>query len=269
MSNAPHQGIRIMPLALVLLAGLLAACTTRLDFSRAAPFQSPIRVDEAVLISFPQTIAKREYKVKIGKLWDTQVFAVPIMDAYKNEVSARMKSVFRGGVTVITDTALAQIIQADPESGVSNEPAARDLEAILADLTETEQLRRRELSKEDVEDAKTKRSSRRQEELTQEALRASQLEMMEQRDYGYLLDFQDAQLGMIDKRFVVSYRVRLVDWRTNNELLNKRYTARSRVLDARRNMKTNEKLLTDLVKEAFSGAMNQMMNDMTEVSGLR
>lgn len=269
MSHKSFEHLRLTPLALLLLVGLLAACSTRLDFSRAAPYQSPVRVDDAVLISFPQDIEKREYKVKIGKLWDTHVFMVPVMDAYKNEVAARMKSVFRGGVTVITDTALSQIKQADPALGVPNEPATRDLETILSELTETEQLRRGEIEEEEVDEANRRANSKRQEELTQEALRASQLEMMEQRDYGYHLEFLDAQLGMIDKRFVVSYRVRLLDWRTGNELLNKRYTARSRVLDARRNMRTNQKLLTDLVKEAFSGSMNQMMSDMTQVSSLR
>ncbi len=249
--------LRLVHLLLLLSAVAMAAsgCRTRLDFPSGGTFHSPYRVNDGVIVAFPDDLEDRTYNVKVGRLWESRVFVIPVLDAYRTETVARMGGVFRQGVVFASHSVLDDIEMrtAPPESG-NEEAMERELDSILRDLAEEEQTRRGIFD-----------TGARRQELSDRALREAALESVEQRGGNYVLFFQDALFGFPEGRASVSFRVHLIDRRTGNVLLNKRYSGASSRFDARRNHRTNEINLVNLTKQAFAGAMRDLIRDVAVV----
>ncbi len=256
MTNfATHR--RMMPIIAALAVLFLSSCSTDLKFGTGAIYPTSYRSQEGIIVSLPDDVKDRVYKIRVGSFINAHFFKVSVFDAYREEIGARAKGVFRGGVTLTTHDVLSQIQWQDPADGPVATAPSRDVQTILGEMGSLE---RKELSKEE-------QKNKSQEKLAEEAIRASSLEMLEQKEIGYLLRFQDAQFAMIDQRATVSFSILLVDWRTKNILLRKRYQGRSRAFDPYNNMKTNEKELRAALKEAFSISMRPMIEDIGEASG--
>lgn len=249
---------------------LAAGCRSKLEFISTAPYQSPYRVNDAVIVSYPDELMDRKYRVKTGGFFDTHVYIIDVLEAYNNETASRMKSFFTRGVTVTTHSVLQQLYKSEPddidldlpgegeEATAEEKKADRDLEAILDEMARIEQ-------GEKVRNEEGKK--RKLPDLTEEALTQSSIEMLEQRKPGYALVFGDAQLGFIERRATVSFRAQLIDWRTKNVLLDRRYKGQSRRFEPFQNKTSNKNKLIELIKEAFSGTMTQMMDDIAITTG--
>lgn len=261
---------RMLPLLLLLLV-VVSGCRSRVDLNYGAPYASPYRIDESVIVSFPDEMQKRTYKVKVGGFFDAHVYIIPVGEAYASETTARMKGIFTGAVTLTSNSMLDQLAAPAPEKSVlppveksedeedsKEAQQERDLEAVLSDLTKVEK----------GEKLPEKKS---QAQLTQEALEMTSIEMFRQRDPGYLLRFQDAIFGFDpnDSRCRVSFRVQYIDWRTKNILFDKRYSGQSQRFKAAQSQKTNETNLRDLVRQAMSGTMTQLVEDIAIASDAR
>jgi predicted ATP-dependent endonuclease of OLD family len=248
---------------LLLLPLLLLAvgCKTRVAFPLGAPYPSTQRIDEAVIISFPDSIIKRTYNVKVGGFLDQHVFVMPVFDIYRSETVARMNGLFAKGVTLVAHSALDEMVDRDL-SHMRPEPApdsrdhtqsASNLESVLADLE------RREGGDRSV--------GKSRQELMDEALREAAMESIDDKNAVYLLYFRDALYGVEDSRITVRFRAQLIDRRTGATLLDNRYQGRSTRFDPVNNLKTNEIRLVSLTRLAFSGAMSKLIDDIAQATG--
>ncbi len=253
----------ILLTGIFLLSTLATGCKTTVQPAGHTVYPSPYRIDDSVLISFPDDIMEREYRVKVGSLWEKQIFIVPLLDHYASETTGRMRGLFTQNIWVTTNSKVDEALERrmmDHQAGEEEEvKEERDLSKVLDEMAAVER-------GEDVlgEDEK----KRTKEELTQEALRESSEEAFQEAEIGYLIRFQDAQLGFIDNRCVISFRVQFIDWRTQNVFFEKRYNrGQSRRFDPYRNNKTNENTIQALVTEAFAGKMRTLVEDISAVTG--
>ncbi len=245
--------MRLFSCLLLLTAVAVAAsgCRTRLDFPSGGTFHSAYQINDGIIIAVPDDLEDRTYNVKVGRLWESRVFVIPVLDAYRTETVARMGGVFRQGVVFASHSVLEDIEMMGAPTAKTEEATARELDSILRELAQEEQTRRGIFSGE----------ARRQ-ELSDEALRGAALETVEQRGGNYVLYFQDALFGFPNGRATVNFRVQLIDRRTGNVLLNKRYTGSSSRFSPHRSHRTNEINLVRHTKMAFAGAMRDLIRDV-------
>lgn len=266
------SGTAALLAAVVILVGCI---TTDLQFNFGAPYKSPYTIEDAVILSFPDDLNERVYRINVGEFLERRKFAINVLEAYTSEVVPRMHGIFTEGVTLTTESTLVRVLGEAPapreeppainpiEGGTTGEeedPVAdpaepRELGAILDDLAAVER-------KEETAPEKT------QEELTEEAIEAASLEQARQRAAGYILRFDDALLAMIDDRIAISFSVTFEERDTRRILHSARYSGRSRRYEPGTNMKTNEDKLKVLVKEAFVGPMRNLVRDMALGAGV-
>lgn len=251
----------VLLLCLVLTLG---GCKTPIRFRNAPPFQSSYHLDEALLVAFPDELNGQTRRLKVGKaFWDQTIFIIQIREAYETETAGRMHGLFTKGVTItnhtfireemakirLRDEAMEEMTGYEVQEG--DTPENRDLDTILNEMATTDE--------KFIKDNAGK--------LAGEALDESAREVYSQKDFGYLLYFEDAQLVFSPDRCYVSYKIKLVDWRTKNILLEKRYKGASATFTAFRNKKTNERYIQDHVRQAFNGTMLEMVDDIIKLSG--
>ncbi len=261
--------------AILAVVMILVGCiTTDLQFNFGAPYKSPYTIEDAVIVSFPDDLNERIYRINVGEFLDRRKFAINVLEAYASEVVPRMHGIFTEGVTLTTESTLVQVLGETPapteespaidpidgETTREDEPVQesgepRELGAILDDLAAVER-------KEETAPERT------QEELTEEAIQAASLEQARQRGAGHILRFDDALLAMIDDRIAISFSVTFEERDTRRILHQGRYSGRSRRYEPGTNMKTNEDKLKVLVKEAFVGPMRNMVQDMALGAGV-
>lgn len=239
---------------IVLSLLVLTACKTNLNFYSGAPYQTPYHVDESIIVTFPDEIKDRKYRVKVGGFLDSHFFRIPVQDAYSTEVTGRLGPMFARGVSVTNKSVYDQITPLNAQLPASrDESVERNLDAILEDL-----------NKKEKKELETKKS---ESALTEEAFRAADLQSIESKQSVYLLRFNNALLGFVEGRARVSFQVELIDRRTGNILMGNQYQGRSQRFDPNQNNKTNEIVLVRLVRQAFAGAMSQMMDDIAATAG--
>lgn len=252
---------RLIPLLLMVALFAATGCTSNIKFPLGTPYPTPHKIEEGVVVSFPDSIVKRRFSAKVGSFLDQHVYRVSVYDAYRTETVARMNGLFTDGVTLVVHSAL-QEIQDEQVSGVMSDEqraAAGDestesrLDQILADL--------------EAKESGDKTVKKRQDELVEEALREAAKETIDQKNSVYLLKFRDALYGMSDGRVAVTFSIRFIDRRTGAILLEKRYKGLSPRFEPGNNQKTNEVRFLALTKQAFSGAMSTMVKDIAEVTG--
>lgn len=251
MMQSPHRLLAAIAFA---AAFLLAGCTTAIRFPSGAPYQSPYNSTEGMIIAFPDELPERPLKIKVGGFLDREYYELSVGEAYINETTARLSNIFRGGITVTTHSVVDQLPGLN--TGDGGEPAegtsTSDLEDIIRELNEKER---------SGSGAKTRKSV---DELTARALDLASRESIEQKNSTYLLRFSDALLGSREQRLLATFRVRLYDRRTGNLLLDKRYGGRSQRFEPVNSQKTNENRLMALTKQALSGGMAQMVEDIAK-----
>lgn len=244
----------ILAVTMALFAFLAGGCATDLTFPSGSPIKSPYKVQQGIIVSFPDEIDERKFKVRVGGFIDQQNYNIPVGDVYKTETVARLSGVFTQGVTVtsrsIVDTLPPLRTSEEQEADPSTNPR---LEAIL------EELRAKEKG-----EGKSKRTEA---ELMEAALRIASEESVSQKNSVYLLTFEDALFGFVDGRMSISYSMKFIDRRTGNVLHAARYSGRSRRFEGAQSSKTNENNLRDLARQAFSGAMLRMMDDIASSAG--
>ncbi|MEO8376290.1 MAG: hypothetical protein ABI579_01355 [Candidatus Sumerlaeota bacterium] len=249
--------MRRIPLFLFLcLISLFAtACKQRLEFITGAPIQTPYRVNEGIIASFPDDMKERIYKIKVGGFFDGKVYQIPVQEAYASETTARLSAMFTRGVSIVNYSVYDQITPMNaPLPASRDESKERNLDDVLADLRKKE-------SKE--KDAPKQTEA----ELTEEAIRTMDIESVQNKNQAYLLKFDVAILGIVDQRVRTSFVVRLIDRRTGNELMKNQYQGRSERFEAKQNEKTNEIELRRLIRQSLSGAMGQMVDDLAVAAG--
>lgn len=238
---------------------LTAGCTTRLNFPVGAPYQSPYRIDDSVIVVFPDALQERTYRIRVGGFLDRTVFIVPVKELYRAETVARMNGMFLQGVSLTDRASLAALFeQPDTSSTVAKPPEEKDetrreLDLILADLEASES-----------GDKTIEKSAA---ELTREATDEAQREAILQKDSSYILVFRDAQFDVIEGRPFVTFQAAFMDARTNNVFFDKRYQGRAPVFRPKQNNKTNEGELVRLTRIALGGAMMQMSEDIAKATG--
>ena len=267
--------LRVLSLVMVMMVVVLAGgCRTRVNFSAGAPYPTGFdKVNDAVIVSFPDAIKERTYKVRVGSLWEAHTFVMPVMEAYQAETTARMNGVFSRGVTMTSHKSLeelderrAQYQEAKSAELANTSTETRKGEELDEEVTQSEldrilaDLEKKEKGEGDVDKSEA--------ELVDEALRQASMEMVEQKGASYLLVFRDALFGMPEQRIMVSFSVQLIDRRTGNVLVQKRYQGRSQRFDPNRNNKTNQAELVALTRMAFAGAMGQMTEDIARATGV-
>lgn len=253
--------LRLAYCLLLVFATLMGGCTSRVKFPLGSPYPTSHSIDDGVIVSFPDSIVERKYSIKVGAFMDQHVFIVRVYDAYRTETVARMNGLFTQGVTLSVHSAL-QELQDEQVSGVMSDEqraaAGQDetntkLDKILADL--------------EAKESGDKTIKQKQQELMDEALREAAKETVDQKNTAYLVKFRDALYGVTDERVAVSFSIQLIDRRTGGILLEKRYRGLSSRFNAGNNQRTNEARLLALTKEAFSGAMGELVDDIAEVTG--
>jgi hypothetical protein len=284
-------------LAMMILCGAVAfaaGCSTRIKFPTGAPNETIWMMDEAAVVSLPDSLEDREYKVSVGSLWEAHKFKIPLHDVYRTEAYARLSPLFTRGVTMTTHEVLDEIQgryaaedEALPDEEATDEKDATDkkskakskakdskdpkaTDAKAGDAESKDSVPGSELEKVLAELEKKEEGekvSKTQAELMDQALREAEIETYEQRGAVYLVRFQDALYGMPDERVAVSFRVQLIDRRTNAILLDKRYGGRSQRFNPNKNNKTNEDRLIYLTKLALSKPMGQLVEDIAKVTG--
>lgn len=252
-------------IAIIAVVITVSGCRTTLTPPGNSPFPTQYKVNDSVVVAFPDDIVEREYRVKVGKLWETHVYKVPLFEWYANETSARARGLFSGNVVVTTHRIVDQVLedeQLNHREGEAEEMTEdRDLETILNEMAEVER-------GEEVRDSTDRKRS--EGELAIEGLREASREEFAEADHGFLILFKEAQLGFIDNRCVISFRVQLIDWRTKNILLDKRYNrGQSSRFTPFQSKKSNEEALKEKIKEAFSGKMHQLMQDVAYYTGAK
>ena len=238
---------------LLLCLGLISfsGCKTRINFPIGASNISPYRINEGVIISLPDSLKKRTQRVRVSKAWwDSMIFIIPVEDAYKTESRARLSGFFSQRTVLTTHSALSDLETLPAEFGA---PTEADTEAELDRIL-------REM--EELETGKRKPDQKKLAQLNEQALREASREGVAVDDARYLLRYNRPLFGMIDGRLRVDYRVQLIDRRNGVVLMDKRYFGTSRAFDPRESNRTNELLLISLTKEAFSGAMSRMTEDI-------
>ncbi len=254
------------------VSALLISCAAEeLRIPIGAPINEANRkIQGSCIIAFPDNIVDRTYKIKLGKLWEARKYEINILEAYKAETHGRIRGLFSDPGTITTHKGLMLLLEETNQAPLEDteeiemltsedetEAELRDLDTIMSELKAVE-------SGEEVRDEKDKKKSK--EDLMDEALDATGIEMFEQKDLDYLLRYEDALLGMRDNRMMVSFRVRFFNWKTQELLLDKRYSGRSQYFEPFKNAKTNERKMVELLKQAFSGPMSEMTKDIYEAS---
>lgn len=241
--------VRWLCFALCTLA--LAGCSTAIEFKGGAPFSTDYVVKEGVIVSVPDELPARTLRIRIGGFLDQHYYLLPVGDAYRDETVSRMNGLFTEGVTITTYRVADQL----PTLKETNDEALKSASGESARLDELyEKIKERER-----DDSRTQESVL---DLTNDALAEAAKETIAQKNSIYILRYATPLLGFVDQRVVVSFRAQLADRRTGNLLLDKRYQGRSRRFDPADSVKTNEDNLVSLVRQAFSGAMNQMVEDI-------
>ena len=235
----------------MLIALVVSGCTTNLNFSYGSPYQSGYRIDEGVIVAFPDTLSKEEYKIRAGDFfWEKKVYIVPVGQVYSAETLARLEGLFLKGVTV-TNASTAKLLDPEPSAeAAANADGKTQIDRILDDMAKKEKDK-------DAKDKKKKIADY-HEDLFAEA----GLELLRQKDANYVLAFNDALYFVREGRIVNTYRVKLVDRRTGNVLLDKRYSGRSQLFEPVQSTKTNEEKLKSLTRQAFAGSMAQLVEDI-------
>lgn len=246
-------------------------CKSTVPFPTGAPYPYRSKVDDGVIISFPDTLPKRQYKVNVGTLWESHTFIIPVYETYRNETSARMNGLFTKGVTVTGHGSLKEIEAgqeaAKVEEAAKDAPHPADPDSKLdANVTKTELDKiLDDISAKDTKERKVKKSEA---ELTADAIRQAGIDMINQKPNNFIVFFNDAILGMQDKRIIVTFSIKFIDRKSGNTLFEKRYQGRSSPFEPNRSDKTNEGELIQLTKLAFSGAMSTMTEDIAVATGV-
>ncbi|HMX62563.1 MAG TPA: hypothetical protein PKD58_05810 [Candidatus Sumerlaeota bacterium] len=242
-------------LVLCVISLFAVACKQRLEFITGAPIQTPYRVNDGVIASFPDEIKERLYKIKVGGTFDGKVYQVPVQEAYASELTARLSTMFTRGVSVINQSIYDQITPLNaPLPASRDESQERNLDEVLADL------RKKESGEKDA-------PKKTEAELTEEAFRAMDVNSVQSKNHAYLLKFDVALLGMVEGRVRTSFVVHLIDRRTGNELMKNQYQGRSERFVPKQSERTNELELQRLVRQSLSGGMSQMMDDLAIATG--
>lgn len=243
----------------VCLALLSGAClpSREIQFDTGAAYHSPYVVDEEAIVSFPDSILERVYRVRAGGgfFWERQIYKIPVYELFRAETQAHLKGIFRRGVTVSNHSA-TDLMEPMPGPMVSDQEESRSLEEIL------DELNRKEEGDEEIEKSES--------ELNEELQEALSRRVLEERDARYLIWYNNAILTMgKDRRVVISFDVDVRDRRTGVSLLQKRYTGRSRRFDPGRNLDTNTYKLEGVTRQTFSGIMKQFIADLATVTDAR
>ena len=251
--------MRFLLLAVILPALLFASgCRTTVNFPSGGVFPSPYRINDAVVIAFPDDIKDDRFRVRVGSLWERHVFVLPVMDAYRSETVSRMNGLFTQGVTPTTHSVLKEIFE---EHSDEVDDVARSDWDVLMGLGES--------SSAEANQESSQRRRGRNNEAMMRALREASIESVGQKNPTYLVIFQDTLLGFLDERATVSFRVQVLDTRTNNLLMEKRYRGRSQRFQPVRSNTTNQQHLVRLTNQAFSGAMSELIEDLARVTAAR
>lgn len=250
-SRGRSPWLRLIPLLLVGFAILASSgCRTKLTFLSGAPYHSEFWVNNDALVAFPDSLRGEDYRVRVGGLLEKHTYIVPVEQVYFVETMAHLNGFFRNGVTPIYHADI-EALGMGPDRAQEDSPegpeSLSELDRILDERTRRQEDRR-----------STTRSER---EITEDAYQEAALEILRQRDPTYLVHFHDALFFFRDSRIVVNFRIRLIDRRTGNILLDHRYQGRSRRFDPADSHRTNENRLVSLTREAFNGPMRHFIRD--------
>lgn len=241
---------------LLLVAVVLSGCTSNLNFAYGSPYQSSYRVDDGVIVAFPDGLAKEEYKIRAGGFfWEKKVYIVPVGQVYSSESLARLEGLFLKGVTT-TNHSTAKLLDPEPSAEAAAKADGKtEIDRILDEMAKQEK----------DKDGKSKDKNKNKKKLAdfhEDLYAEAGLELLRQKDANYVLWYNDALFFVRESRLVNTYRVRLVDRRTGNILLDKRYSGRSQVFQPAQSSKTNEEKLQVLTRQAFAGSMAQLVEDI-------